>query len=53
LLAGLGGAWGDTTVALPEGGWTDVLSEAQVQGGRAVEVAGLLHDFPVAVLVKS
>jgi (1->4)-alpha-D-glucan 1-alpha-D-glucosylmutase len=53
LLAGLGGAWADTTVALPEGEWEDVLGNEHVQGGRAVEVAALLHAFPVAVLARS
>jgi (1->4)-alpha-D-glucan 1-alpha-D-glucosylmutase len=53
LLAGLGGAWADTTITLPEGEWTDVLGGAQVQGGGGVEVAALLHDFPVAVLARS
>jgi (1->4)-alpha-D-glucan 1-alpha-D-glucosylmutase len=53
LLAGLGGAWGDTTLELPEGEWEDVLGEARVQGGRAVEVAALLDAFPVAVLARS
>jgi (1->4)-alpha-D-glucan 1-alpha-D-glucosylmutase len=53
LLAGLGGAWADTTVGLPEGEWEDVLSEAHVQGGRPAEVATLLHAFPVAVLART
>jgi (1->4)-alpha-D-glucan 1-alpha-D-glucosylmutase len=53
LLAGLGGAWGDTTLELPDGEWEDVLSEARVEGGRQVELAGLLHTFPAAVLARS
>lgn len=53
LLAGLGGAWGDTALELPEGDWEDVLGEARVKGGRAVEVASLLDAFPVAVLARS
>ena len=43
------GAWGDTAVALPEGGWTDVLSGERVEGG-SVGVEALLRRFPVAVL---
>jgi (1->4)-alpha-D-glucan 1-alpha-D-glucosylmutase len=53
LLAGLGGAWADTTVELPDGEWEDVLSDAHVHGGRAIEVAALLSAFPVAVLARS
>jgi (1->4)-alpha-D-glucan 1-alpha-D-glucosylmutase len=55
LLARLGGApsspgtWAGTTVTLPEGGWTDVLTGARVPGGT-IEVAALLERFPVAVL---
>ena len=53
LLAGLGGAWADTVIELPEGEWEDLLGEAPVRGGRPVEVASLLQDFPVAVLARS
>jgi (1->4)-alpha-D-glucan 1-alpha-D-glucosylmutase len=55
LLARLGGgpwgqgAWDGTSVALPGGAWTDVLTGDQVPGG-AVEVESLLERFPVAVL---
>ncbi|MDP2775558.1 MAG: malto-oligosyltrehalose synthase, partial [Nocardioides sp.] len=42
------GGWGDTTLALPDGRWRDVLT------GRVVsaEVADVLRDLPVALLVK-
>ncbi|WP_134742434.1 malto-oligosyltrehalose synthase [Nocardioides sp. 503] len=42
------GGWGDTTLALPEGRWRDVIS------GRVVsaEVADILATLPVALLVK-
>ena len=53
LLVGLGGAWADTAIELPEGEWEDLLGEARVRGGGAVDVATLLHDFPVAVLARS
>jgi len=53
LLVGLGGAWADTAVELPEGEWEDLLGDTRVRGGRSVEVASLLHDFPVAVLARS
>ena len=55
LVARLGGgtwgagAWGDTTVALPEGDWTDVLTGEPLAGG-SVSVEALLRRFPVAVL---
>jgi (1->4)-alpha-D-glucan 1-alpha-D-glucosylmutase len=42
--------WGDTTVALPDGEWTDVLTGSPVAGGQ---VASLLARFPVAVLGRS
>jgi (1->4)-alpha-D-glucan 1-alpha-D-glucosylmutase len=50
LVLGLGREWGDTTVALPEGRWTDVLGGAEVGGGPA-RVGELLSRFPVALLV--
>jgi (1->4)-alpha-D-glucan 1-alpha-D-glucosylmutase len=55
LVARLGGgvwgagAWGDTSVALPDGSWTDVLTGEPVTGG-SVSVEALLRRFPVAVL---
>jgi len=53
LLAGLGSAWADTAIELPEGEWEDVLGDARVAGRRPIEVASLLHDFPVAVLARA
>jgi (1->4)-alpha-D-glucan 1-alpha-D-glucosylmutase len=49
LLAGPDQAWPGTTVELPGGPWTDVLSGDRVDGG-SVSVAALLRRFPVAVL---
>jgi hypothetical protein len=55
LVARLGGgswgagAWGDTTVSIPDGSWTDVLTGEPVAGG-SVSVETLLRRFPVAVL---
>jgi (1->4)-alpha-D-glucan 1-alpha-D-glucosylmutase len=43
------GTWPGTTVTLPDGDWTDVLTGTRVAGG-AVEVGTLLRRFPVAVL---
>jgi (1->4)-alpha-D-glucan 1-alpha-D-glucosylmutase len=51
LTARLGGAWQGTAVALPEGRWLNRLTGAQMEGGR-VEIAELMRDFPVALLVK-
>jgi (1->4)-alpha-D-glucan 1-alpha-D-glucosylmutase len=55
LVAGVGD-WAATTVTLPPGRWTSVLTGEPAAGGRAgggslpVSVAGLLRRFPVAVL---
>ena len=50
LVLGLGGDWGDTSLALPDGEWRDVL------GGRAwrgdVPAGDLLGSFPVALLER-
>jgi hypothetical protein len=45
----LAGAWTDTTVRLPPGTWTDLVTGAVVAGGD-VPVADLLGRFPVALL---
>ncbi len=47
----LAGAWGSTSVVLPEGRWTNRLSGESHNGG-AVRVQALLAKFPVALLVK-
>ena len=49
LVVGLGGEWGDTSIELPAGAWSDVLTGHGFEGG-AVAVRDLLADFPVAVL---
>lgn len=47
------GGWGDHTVVLPEGTWTDVLTGHElVTGGGGVHLAELLADLPVALLVR-
>ncbi len=46
------GGWGDTTLALPEGRWTDVLTGAEVSGGQ-VSLSALLNRYPVGLLVRS
>ena len=43
--------WGEDSVMLPEGRWTDVLGGATHDGGR-VRLADLLAGFPVAVLLR-
>ena len=50
-VTGLADGWADTTVAIPAGIWTDVLTGAVVRGGEA-GLAGLLRRFPVAVLAR-
>lgn len=49
-LMRLGSDWGDTAITLPEGRWTNVLTEEQVAGG-SVPVAALFAKFPVALLL--
>jgi (1->4)-alpha-D-glucan 1-alpha-D-glucosylmutase len=43
--------WGDTSIAVPPGDWTNVLSGAQVKG-EEVALTGLFDAFPVALLIK-
>ena len=50
-VTGLADGWADTTVAIPDGAWTDVLTGAVVRGGEA-GLAVLLRRFPVAVLAS-
>jgi (1->4)-alpha-D-glucan 1-alpha-D-glucosylmutase len=47
----LGGGFGSTTVELPPGRWTNVLSGDEASGGK-VRVQNLLQRFPVALLVR-
>lgn len=49
LVTGLADGWGSTTVTLPGGAWTNVLTGDVVDGGD-VSVQALLRRFPVAVL---
>ncbi len=49
LVAALDGRWDGSTVTLPAGRWTDVLTGEQADGGEQ-QIAGLLRRFPVAVL---
>ena len=51
-LADLGG-WGEHTVALPEGVWTDVLTGRTFDGGLAARIADVLVDLPVALLLRA
>jgi (1->4)-alpha-D-glucan 1-alpha-D-glucosylmutase len=53
LVLGLRDGWGDTTVELPSGRWTDELGGATLDGGAAVRLAELLAGFPVALLVRT
>jgi (1->4)-alpha-D-glucan 1-alpha-D-glucosylmutase len=47
----LGGDWQDTSVVLPRGTWTDLLSGRVWKGGTAA-VSSLLGSFPVALLFR-
>jgi (1->4)-alpha-D-glucan 1-alpha-D-glucosylmutase len=51
LMRLLGDAWGQTTVKLPAGRWTNCLTGASIEGGK-VSIGELLSDFPVALLVR-
>jgi (1->4)-alpha-D-glucan 1-alpha-D-glucosylmutase len=55
LVLGLAarGGWGDTTLALPPGSWTDVVTGGAAVGGGETAVAGVLARFPVAVLERT
>jgi (1->4)-alpha-D-glucan 1-alpha-D-glucosylmutase len=53
-LAARPGGWDGTTVDLPPGPWTDVVTGARVAaGGGPVAVADLLARFPVALLERT
>jgi len=45
------GGWGETTLALPDGAWTDELTGARWPGGQ-VRLAALLATYPVALLSR-
>ncbi|MRJ76770.1 malto-oligosyltrehalose synthase [Aeromicrobium sp. SMF47] len=45
------GGWDTTSLSLPEGRWTDVITGAEVDGGE-VAVADVLARYPAALLVK-
>ncbi len=50
LVATAGDNWGDTQLHIPEGNWHDVLSGADVHGGKC-RIVGLLAQFPIALLI--
>lgn len=50
LVIGLGGDWADTTIELPSGRWTDLLTGEGQHGGAPVALSQILRAFPVAVL---
>lgn len=52
LVWQLGGAWADTTLALPHGLWLNELTGDVVRGGR-VPLRDLLRRFPVALLSRT
>ena len=52
LVASLGGDWADTELDLPDGSWTNILTEQHVRGGHAAAIGDLLEDFPVAVMTR-
>lgn len=46
------GGWGDHSVVLPEGNWSDVLTGRTFDGG-STRLHDLLDELPVALLVRS
>ena len=47
----LGGDWGDTSIVVPGGAWSDLLTGEEIAGGEA-RVGRLLARFPVALLAR-
>ena len=45
------GGWGDTTLTLAEGEWTDVITGSDLNGGQ-VSLSAVLGRYPVALLVR-
>ncbi|MDP9393935.1 MAG: malto-oligosyltrehalose synthase [Actinomycetota bacterium] len=45
------GGWGDATITLPDGRWTDVLAGGSYAGGE-VALGELLSSYPVSLLVR-
>jgi (1->4)-alpha-D-glucan 1-alpha-D-glucosylmutase len=48
----LGDSWAGTTIGLPHGRWTNVLTGDEI-GGGPLRVQALLRGFPVALLIKN
>jgi (1->4)-alpha-D-glucan 1-alpha-D-glucosylmutase len=47
----LGDSWAATTITLPQGNWTNMLTGDIIGGGR-IRIQALLRRFPVALLVR-
>jgi (1->4)-alpha-D-glucan 1-alpha-D-glucosylmutase len=52
LVIRAGGCWKGTTLAVPEGSWTNVLTGQPISRAD-VDVSELWHDFPVALLERT
>ena len=44
--------WGNTSIPLPPGAWTNVLSGDKLTG-EETKISDLLNTFPVALLVQN
>ena len=44
-------AWEETTIQVPDGRWSNLLTGVDVAGGR-VRLGDLLAEFPVALLAR-
>ena len=47
----LAGRWGNTSVDLPSGNWSNLLTRDSIEGGP-IRAQALLQHFPVALLVR-
>jgi (1->4)-alpha-D-glucan 1-alpha-D-glucosylmutase len=45
------GDWDGTLLEIPEGSWKNQFTADVIQGGK-VEVASIVHRFPVALLTR-
>jgi (1->4)-alpha-D-glucan 1-alpha-D-glucosylmutase len=52
LVLRAGGRWAGTSICVPHGSWTNVLTGYSIDGGE-VELAELWRDFPVALLERA
>ena len=52
VSSAVAGEWGDASVELPAGSWTNALTTARLAGGK-ISLGELLKNFPVALLTRN